>query len=342
MSEHATSMEIAEREGRALAIERVAAGRDQAGLLAPASRRRRSRGRVTRAAIAGALDMTPDAVYFATPDLQIVEVNAAATGSTGFSAQRLKEMNLRELLSDECEGQLRGNVTRLMRREVSETAHLARQLCKDRDAFKVQVRLRLVEQDGAALIVAVVERQGELEQWIFGESGRDFLTGLPSREAIEARLQRAERQARKDRGRFAVLFVDLDHFKHINDEHGHRTGDLVLRAIAQRLLGCMRPGDFVGRYGGDEFVAVVDNVGREAEVEGIAERIRCQMALPINVAGCALLVSASVGVAVGHASCSADQILDEADRDMYRIKRSNREAYRPEEMGEGRTDSPRS
>lgn len=324
MSEHATSMEIAEREGRALAVERVAAGLDRSGPLAPAVRPL-SRGRALRAAAASALDMTPDAVYFATPDLQIVEVNAAAAGSTGFSAARLKRMNLRELLSDECEGHLRANVAKLMDREARETAHLARQLCHDREAFAVHVRLRLVEQDDMVLIVAVAERQGELEQWIVAESGRDFLTGLPSREALEARLRRAERQARKDSGQFAVLFVDIDRFKQINDGHGHRAGDLVLRTVAERLASCMRPGDFVGRYGGDEFVAVIDNFGRGAEVESIAERIRCQLAVPIDVGGCALHVSASVGAAVGCASCSVEQILDEADRDMYRIKRSNRE-----------------
>jgi diguanylate cyclase (GGDEF)-like protein len=343
MSQHESSMELAELEGRALATERAVARRLRDGLLAPVGRRGRgSRRRVSRAAIAGALDMAAEAVYFAAPDLQIVETNAAAISSTGFSSERLTRMNLRELISDECEGQLRSNVARLMRREVAETSHRARQLCNDRQAFAVRVRMRVIEQADTAIVVALVERQGELDASIVAESGRDFLTGLASREALEARLRRAERHVRKQGGQFAVLFVDLDDFKQINDAHGHRVGDQVLRTVAERLLGCMRPGDFVGRYGGDEFVVVVDDLDREMEVERIVERIRCQLAVSIDVAGCVLRVSTSVGVAVGLPRSSVEQILDSADRDMYRTKRSNRKAGSPITTAERRADAARS
>ncbi len=241
MSQHESILELAEREGRALTTELAVTSRVRDGLFAPVGRRRGNRRRMSLAAIAEALDMTGEAVYFATPDLRIVETNSAAIGTTGFSRQRLTRMNLREVISDECEGQLRSNVARLIRREVAETSHMARQLCQDREAFAVRVRMRLVEQCDTTVVVVLVERQGELDGSLVAESRRDFLTGLPSREALEVRLQRAQRRALKENGRFVVLFVDLDDFKQINDAHGHRVGDQVLRIVAERLLGCMRP-----------------------------------------------------------------------------------------------------
>ncbi len=142
--------------------------------------------------------------------------------------------------------------------------------------------------------------------------------------ALEYRLRRAERQARRQRTCFAVLFLDFDRFKEVNDRYGHRVGDAVLRAFAQRLNECVRPGDFIARYGGDEFVVLIEDVRVEDELQRMAERIRNESGVSLEIGGATLDISVSVGVAIGHAGSSAAALVDEADRAMYASKRARR------------------
>jgi diguanylate cyclase (GGDEF)-like protein len=153
---------------------------------------------------------------------------------------------------------------------------------------------------------------------------RDNLTGLLNRAALEAEADRVLAEARAMHLRVAVLFVDLDGFKPINDEHGHAVGDEVLRAVGRRLTTAVRTTDRVARFGGDEFVVLVGPLGDVHVAEQTAHRILHAFAGPVRVEDLDLAVSVSVGVAVTDedGAVTRDGLLDAADGAMYRAKQS--------------------
>jgi|CXWL01.1.fsa_nt_gi diguanylate cyclase (GGDEF)-like protein len=150
----------------------------------------------------------------------------------------------------------------------------------------------------------------------------DALTWLAGREMFTDQLERRLEQAASERGGpFAVLFLDLDGFKAVNDRLGHDAGDRLLREVASRLLGAVRPGDTVGRLGGDEFGIVLAEVADGAEAMAIAERIAQAIAEPVWLSGRAVMVTASVGATLSQAADhTAGDLLRRADRAMYAAK----------------------
>jgi diguanylate cyclase (GGDEF)-like protein len=158
----------------------------------------------------------------------------------------------------------------------------------------------------------------------------DSLTGLPNRALLIDRLEHALARAARSRSRVAVLFVDLDAFKNVNDTLGHTAGDELLCQAAERLLDCVRAADTVARFGGDEFVVLLEQVD-EATVTLAADRILAAMNEPFEVRGRELFVGASVGIALG--SDEADDLLRDADLALYRAKdkgKGRRQVFAPE------------
>ena len=157
----------------------------------------------------------------------------------------------------------------------------------------------------------------------------DSLTSLPGRDEAMARLRAAELAG--DEAVIAVLYIDVDQFKRVNDRVGHGGGDAVLLAVADRLRAAVRPGDVVSRFGGDEFVVVAGGVTDAPSAAVIAERIRSGVSEPVRVDGRRLSVTVSVGVAVGPGS-SARSLLEQADSALYRAKEAGRnrvETFQP-------------
>ena len=149
----------------------------------------------------------------------------------------------------------------------------------------------------------------------------DSLTGLPNRALFNDRLAQAVTQARRGRGRVAVLFVDLDGFKAINDRHGHHVGDELLIRVAERMTRCVRAADTIGRLGGDEFVVLLASIEQTQDAVLVAEKIRAALKVSFDNGGLTLNISASVGVAIFPEHGDNETALSRnADQAMYQSK----------------------
>jgi diguanylate cyclase (GGDEF)-like protein len=161
----------------------------------------------------------------------------------------------------------------------------------------------------------------------------DGLTGLANRVLFRDRVEHAVERARRSGGLLALLFIDLDDFKILNDNHGHARGDEVLAAVAGRLTGVLRPVDTAARLGGDEFAVLLEDVEGESDALAVATRIADSLRQPLALADATIRVAASIGVALGRGGAeSADDLLRNADVAMYAAKQSSRggaEIFRP-------------
>ena len=156
----------------------------------------------------------------------------------------------------------------------------------------------------------------------------DILTGLPNRGLFCDRLNHALATARRHHNRAAVMFLDLDNFKAINDSLGHDVGDCVLKTAAERIRGCLREEDMVARLGGDEFSVLISKASDDESIALVAEKIVQAVLEPMIVAGQSLQVSASIGVSIyPEDALDAKTLLERADSAMYRVKKSGRNRY---------------
>ncbi|MGH8106757.1 MAG: putative bifunctional diguanylate cyclase/phosphodiesterase, partial [Arenimonas sp.] len=161
------------------------------------------------------------------------------------------------------------------------------------------------------------------------ETLHDALTGLPNRSHLLSRLGRALAHYHNDASRlFAVLFLDLDRFKIVNDSVGHLVGDELLKEAAKRIGTCVREPDLVARLGGDEFAVVLENIQGQDDVIMVADRIIRTLGTPMRIAGKELFTTASIGIAIVDARYrNPEELLRDADVAMYRAKASGRKRH---------------
>jgi diguanylate cyclase (GGDEF)-like protein/PAS domain S-box-containing protein len=171
-----------------------------------------------------------------------------------------------------------------------------------------------------ASIARDITGRKHVERMINHLAFHDGLTGLANRTLIRDRLQHALARSRRGGGMVAVIYLDLDDFKEVNDRLGHAAGDQLLQAVSARLQPLLRPGDTFGRLGGDEFVVVSDRIPNDRAALGIAERLASALTEPFEFNAARIEVTASIGVALGDADTDADRLLANADRAMYAVK----------------------
>ena len=164
---------------------------------------------------------------------------------------------------------------------------------------------------------------------IFFMAHHDALTGLSNRLQFHERLQTALEQQRRPNDGIALLCLDLDHFKQVNDTLGHPAGDMLLKEVANRLLGCVRDGDVVARLGGDEFAILQCGTNQPEQAADLAQRIVGVLGTRYHLEGDHAIIGASIGVAVANPDlCTADMLLRNADLALYKAKESGRGAFR--------------
>ena len=166
----------------------------------------------------------------------------------------------------------------------------------------------------------ITERKHAQEQLLFNAT-HDALTGLPNRALFLGRLQSVvDRMKRHSREVAAVLFIDIDDFKVVNDCYGHATGDLLIKEVSSRLRACLRSDGTIARMGGDEFTILVEDITDPSDAIRVAERIQSSFARPFLLEGLEIFKSSSIGIALTSPQTSAETVLQNADIAMYRAK----------------------
>ncbi|MCE4557220.1 putative bifunctional diguanylate cyclase/phosphodiesterase [Roseateles cellulosilyticus] len=259
-------------------------------------------------------------------DGTMTDVNQSLCAMTGWSAD---ELIGRHVLSFVAEDHL-ANVQEVMRasRELRyETAILHR----DGTRIPVELIIRTLERDGERLRMAVVRDIRDRlasEARIQHLAHHDGLTGLLNRSAFMERMAAMLKLAERNNDMLALLFIDLDNFKRVNDSLGHMEGDQVLTTVSERLVGALRGSDLVGRFGGDEFVVLLTDVTARADVVVVLEALLQVVEVPVKADGRALSVTPSIGVAVfPDDGRLADELIQHADTAMYRAKAKGRATY---------------
>ncbi|MFN0092846.1 MAG: diguanylate cyclase domain-containing protein, partial [Acidimicrobiales bacterium] len=177
----------------------------------------------------------------------------------------------------------------------------------------------------AADLAAIATERRRTEERMAHQALHDELTGLANRNLLIDRLELALNRARRQGSRLAVMFLDLDHFKVINDSFGHAAGDRVLQELAGRLRQVVRPEDTVARFGGDEFVVLIERFSDAAELDLIAERIEQSLSRPVPLGERRLAVTCSIGIALADGEASSPAaLLRDADKAMFRAKEQGR------------------
>ena len=274
-------------------------------------------------------DCMREGVIVADLDGMIVSVNPAFTALTGYAAADVTGRTSRSLGFDGASDAAREAI----RREISATGVWRGDLWSRRrngEAFLVEQTMTLAHgPDGrvmhtVALFHDVTESRRDLHR-LNQQARRDALTGLANRSVLLERLDGLTRNTDREPPRFAVLFVDLDGFKTVNDRLGHDAGDLVLRMVAMRLTASVREGDLVARLAGDEFVVVVESRDVASGAAEIASRIRRAIRRPIPFGDATISVQASVGQAMfPDDGTTPPGLIACADTRMYAVKSDRR------------------
>ncbi|WP_088330046.1 GGDEF domain-containing protein [Lacimicrobium sp. SS2-24] len=178
-----------------------------------------------------------------------------------------------------------------------------------------------LQRENQQLLLALKQARAELQQLMLN-SQCDALTQTLNRSVMLDRIKQAIRIAKRERGLFALLFIDLDNFKPVNDRHGHGAGDKVLQQVSARLRSSIRESDAISRHGGDEFLLLLNNTKHKEDADQFAAKLCCLLAQPYQIDKTMVEVSASIGVATFPADGkSAEKLISVADAAMYQAKR---------------------
>jgi diguanylate cyclase (GGDEF)-like protein/PAS domain S-box-containing protein len=284
------------------------------------------------------LDRSPDLVFLLDADGRFIFINDAVERLLGYRKDRLVgEHYSRIVLEDDLElarNLFAGRSDDVQEAELRLRLHPSRAGPRPAQSTTVWTEIKVSHLDGADSELACVtardisERREAQESLVF-HAHHDWLTHLPNRVLLDDRLDLAVAQAQRDSRRLAVIFLDLDRFKLVNDQYGHTVGDRLLQAVAKRLRRCLGQGDTISRFGGDEFALLLPDILAKRDAVSAVRRVVRRIRNPFIVDGNELNVSASIGVAMyPEAGDTAEALMQSADIAMYRVKNRGGNGYR--------------
>jgi diguanylate cyclase (GGDEF)-like protein/PAS domain S-box-containing protein len=268
-------------------------------------------------------------------------LNKAGERASGYSQEQAAAMTILDVAAPECHDQIRR-----MTLQAHSHPHSTYEIdirSRDGRSLTLEVSSRFVFKDDVRIVHSIARDITERrlsEARLRHNAHHDALTGLPNRALFFGRLETAiETAGKRDDYKFAVLLLDIDRFKTVNDTLGHITGDRLLVAFAERLRNCTRAGDTVARFGGDEFIILLDEIRNPSEAIDVADRILTAMAEPVSVDGHDIVSSASIGIAVNADGCKPGDLVRDADIAMYRAKFSGKARYQVFDVSMNRRDT---
>jgi len=274
---------------------------------------------------------SPQAISLIDMHRNIVDANQGFEELFGYRVEDLKGFGMRDFivpdaLMTECEN-LRAGILmgKSVVRETVRHHKDGRVIPVSMIGFPIEIGGEI---QGIVYIYQDISERKAFEEQITHQAFHDALTGLPNRSLFADRLDRAlTRAKRRGDAQYAVLMIDLDKFKGINDTLGHMAGDVLLKEVARRLSSCVRSMDTVARLGGDEFAIILEELRAKKEVMAVVERIGTTLGKPLNLCGTTVTVAASIGIVLRTREyASAEDILRDADIAMYRAKEQGRGA----------------
>ncbi|REK22609.1 MAG: sensor domain-containing diguanylate cyclase [Planctomycetota bacterium] len=295
----------------------------------------RHAGGISDGLLAQALNLVDESVYVVDgSSLRVLASNRAARDVVGMDAEKLRGMWLPDLFSPADRGPLVRSVTDAPQKSRA-TFLSANQLDGRCRSFPVELAID-ASQEGDRVLVSVrdVSDRHRADALSRTPKFRDPLTGLPDRRAFVEQFETTLRRSRRTKERFALLFIDLDNFREVNERYGHVVGDNVLRVVARRFQKEIRKEDFVARFGGDEFVVLIRQFRDEETLRAIAARIESSLGSCLECGDVNLIISASFGLAHdlqecgGKESSAMHDMIAFADRRMYAAKRIDKSSRR--------------
>ena len=262
--------------------------------------------------------------------LEFLEVNGAAERHYGYSRTEFLGKRITDIRPPEDVPALIESIKGV--RATIDTASHVRHVLKDGRIIDVDItshRLMFAGRDAVLVDVHDVTEQNALEGQLRHQAFHDPLTGLANRPLFNDRVDHALDVARLTRRGIAILLLDLDRFKTINDSLGHSTGDELLVAVGERIVRCLRSGDTAARLGGDEFVILLEDVGELSEATSLATRIIEELSEPFALSGREVAIRGSIGIVLHRSgSISVDELVRNADAAMYAAKGAGTGSWR--------------
>ena len=254
-------------------------------------------------------------------------INISASDRLGYSRDELLGKNYRFTTADDDLGNILAAFNEVYTTGIPNKCFINKSVCRDGSTVIVESSIGLLRNEygevtGFNSVGRDITERKAMEQQLADMATHDFLTGLPNRLLLHDRLHVALAQAHRNKNKLAILTLDLDRFKAVNDTHGHHVGDELLKAVGQRLTGIIRSGDTVARMGGDEFLLLMPELHQTDSVSSIISKIVEAFKGPFIIEGHRLCASVSIGIAIyPDDGMDMETLMRKSDSAMYDIKR---------------------